>query len=62
MLCLQTSVTPVHRNQVSRSSSVSKIFGIVGVLVCILQASVTPVVRNKFTRELCNVSVFNNMR
>ena len=53
---MQTSVTPVPRNQVARSASVSKIVYF-SVLICILQTSVTPVVRNKFATPP-NVSVF----
>ena len=55
-LFLQTSVTPVPRNQVARSASVSEVV-YCSVLFVLLQTSVTPVARNQVA-HLSNVSVF----
>ena len=53
---LQTSVTPVPRNQVAHSASVSEVV-YCSVLFVLLQTSVTPVARNQVA-HLSNVSVF----
>ena len=55
-LFLQTSVTPVPRNQVARSASVSEVV-YCSVLFVLLQTSVTPVARNQIA-HLSSVSVF----